>query len=136
MVSRFSELVVDCHEPTRLAEFWCEVLGYHVLDEREDMVEIGPSDLPADDDFAAWRARHRAAPSAPTIVFVVVPESKTVKNRLHIDVSPVGSTSEQEVQRLRALGATDADIGQGAVAWTVMRDPEGNEFCVLRSLTP
>jgi len=136
MVSRFSELCVDCHDPKRLAEFWCEVLGYKVIDEDKDgvLVEIGPSDLPAGDDFEEWRARHRAAPSAPTIVFVVVPEGKTVKNRLHMDVSPIDATQEQELERILALGATRADIGQGDVGWYVMRDPEGNEFCILRSI--
>jgi hypothetical protein len=74
--------------------------------------------------------------SPPTIVFIVVPEGKTVKNRLHIDVNPIDSTRPEEVERLLALGATRADIGQGDVPWTVLHDPEGNEFCVLRSLAP
>ena len=66
-------------------------------------------------------------------MFALVPEERSVKNRLHIDVSPLGD-QQQEVDRLLELGATHADIGQGDVKWTVMRDPEGNEFCVLRSL--
>lgn len=138
MVSRFSELVVGCHDPKRLAAFWCAVLDYHVLDEEPGtLVEIGPRDLPTDDDFAEWRRRLRTAPSPPSILFIAVPEGKTVKNRLHIDVNPIDATTEEEAARLRALGATDADIGQGPdVTWKVMQDPEGNEFCVLRSLTP
>ena len=136
MVSRFSEICVDCHDPKMLADFWCAALGYAILEESSDLIEIGPSDLPTDDDFAEWKARLRAAPSAPTILFVVVPEGKTVKNRLHIDISPIDATHEEEVERILALGATKADIGQGEVTWTVMRDPEGNEFCVLRSLKP
>lgn len=130
MVSRFSEIVVDCHEPRRLAEFWCAVLGYRVLDEEEGAVEIGPPDVSTEDDWAEWQARLRREPSPPTIVFIVVPEGKTVKNRLHIDVSPVDTSQPEEVERLIALGATKADIGQGDVPWTVLHDPEGNEFCV------
>jgi catechol 2,3-dioxygenase-like lactoylglutathione lyase family enzyme len=136
MVSRFSEIVVDCEQPRRLAEFWCEVLGYRVLDEEEGAVEIGPPDVSTEDDWAEWRARLVREPSPPTIVFIVVPEGKTAKNRLHIDVSPLGTSQPEEVERLIALGATKADIGQGDVSWAVLRDPEGNEFCVLRSLTP
>ena len=136
MVSRFSEIVVDCEQPRRLAEFWCAVLGYRVLDEEEGATEIGPPDVSTEDDWAEWQARLLREPSPPTIVFIVVPEGKTVKNRLHIDVSPIDSTQPEEVERLLALGATKADIGQGDVHWTVLRDPEGNEFCVLRSLAP
>lgn len=136
MVSRFSEIVVDCREPRRLAEFWCAVLGYRVLDEEEGAIEIGPPDVSTEDDWAEWQARLRREPTPPTIVFIVVPEGKTVKNRLHIDVSPIDTSQPEEVERLLALGATRADIGQGDVSWTVLRDPEGNEFCVLRSLAP
>jgi len=134
LVSRFSEIVVDCEQPRRLAEFWCAVLGYRVLDEEEGAIEIGPPDVSTEDDWAEWQARLLREPSPPTIVFIVVPEGKTVKNRLHIDVSPVETSQPEEVERLIALGATKADIGQGDVSWTVLRDPEGNEFCVLRSL--
>ena len=136
MVSRFSEIVVDCEQPRRLAEFWCAVLGYRVLDEEEGAVEIGPPEVSTEDDWVEWQARLRREPSPPTIVFIVVPEGKTVKNRLHIDVSPIDTSQPEEVERLLALGATRADIGQGDVPWTVLRDPEGNEFCVLRSLAP
>ena len=137
MVSRFSEIVVDCEQPRRLAEFWCAVLGYRVLDEEEGAIEIGPPDVSTEDDWAGWRARLLSEPTPPTIVFIVVPEGKTVKNRMHIDVSPIDTSQPEEVERLIALGATKADIGQGDdVSWTVLRDPEGNEFCVLRSLAP
>src|SRR5512134_134366 len=110
MVSRFSEIVVDCGQPRRLAEFWCAVLGYRVLDEEEGAVEIGPPDVSTEDDWAEWRARLVREPSPPTIVFIVVPEGKTAKNRLHIDVSPLGTSQPEEVERLIALGATKADI--------------------------
>jgi Glyoxalase-like domain len=134
MGSRFSEIVVDCQRPGKLAEFWCSALGYRVLDEQDGLVEIGPPDVSTDDDWAEWRARLIREAAPPTIVFVVVPEAKTTKNRLHIDLSPIDISPAEEVERLIGLGATKADIGQGDVPWTVMRDPEGNEFCVLRSL--
>ena len=136
MVSRFSEIVIDCERPKALAEFWCSALGYRVLEERDDLVEIGPPEVSTDDDWAEWTARLRREAAPPTLVFVVVPEAKVTKNRLHIDLSPLDTSPADEVERLIGLGATKADIGQGDVPWTVMRDPEGNEFCVLRSLGP
>ena len=74
---------------------------------------------------------------SPTIFLAKVDEPKVVKNRSHFDVSPVDVPHEEEVERILALGATRADIGQtGEESWTVLADPEGNEFCVLRSLAP
>lgn len=129
MTSRFTELSVDCHDPERFAAFWSEVLDFKVIEQREDMVEIG-SWVPTVEDI---RARHMP----PTLVFVRVPEGKTVKNRLHLDVSPIDASTEDEVIRLLGLGATRADVGQGPDrSWAVMADPEGNEFCVLRTLAP
>jgi len=66
-----------------------------------------------------------------SIVFVPVSETETVKNRVHLDVSPVGCDRAEEVARLEALGATRLGIGQGERGWVVLADPEGNEFCVL-----
>ena len=66
--------------------------------------------------------------SFPGLIFVPVPEGKTSKNRLHIDLNP--ENQEAEVERLTGLGARRIDIGQGDVTWVVMADPEGNEFCV------
>ena len=128
MVSRFQELVVDSHDPRALAEFWCAVLGYEITDEAEGLVEITGVPWTVDDIHAR--------PIVPTILFAPVPESKTLKNRIHIDVNPVDRTQAEEVERLEALGAKRVDIGQGDVNWVVMADPEGNEFCVLRSLAP
>ena len=126
MTSRFTELVIDCHRPHDLATFWRAVLDYEAIDTRDDLVEI-----------AGWRPTAeavRARVNAPTLLFIRVPESKTVKNRLHIDVSPIDRGHDEEVERLLALGARRVDIGQGEQSWTVLADPEGNEFCVLRSL--
>ena len=72
---------------------------------------------------------------SPDLLFLKVPEGKTVKNRLHLDLRPVDQAAE--VARLLDLGATHADVGQPADAsFTVLRDPEGNELCVLRALLP
>ena len=131
MTSRFVEIVVDCHDPEALARFWCEVLGYHVVDTDEWGCEIAPWETNPPD--LRERLRRHAGPT--TIVFGRVPEGKTVKNRVHIDVSPYDRSTEEEVERLLALGATRADVGQqGGESWVVLADPEGNEFCVLRSL--
>ncbi|BCJ27336.1 VOC family protein [Actinocatenispora sera] len=129
MTSRFTELNVDCHDPERLAAFWCEVLGFTVLDRNERMVEIGSWE-PTIEDI-------RARQMPPTMVFTRVPEDKSVKNRLHLDVSPIDASTDSEVTRLLALGAATTDVGQGPDRnWVVMADPEGNEFCVVRTLAP
>ncbi|WP_328865376.1 VOC family protein [Streptomyces sp. NBC_00304] len=129
MASRFTELAVDCHDPEGLAAFWCEVLDFEVIDRSEGKVEIG-SWVPTVEDV-------RARQMPPTLVFIQVPESKAVKNRLHLDVSPIDDSTEGEVSRLLGHGATKVDVGQGADRnWVVMADPEGNEFCVLRTLAP
>jgi Glyoxalase-like domain len=113
--SRFAELVVDAAEPERLAAFWMAVLGWRPTDRYEGAVEIAES-----------------GGAGPTITFVPATGPKTAKNRLHIDVRPVGCEQDREVERLIALGARRVDIGQGEPSWVVLADPEGNEFCVLQ----
>jgi hypothetical protein len=115
MASRFTELVIDCADPERVAGFWADVLGYEVT-ERGPQGEVELSGTPGD----------------VKLVFVPVPEPKTLKNRVHIDVNPVGIDQAQELQRLLALGAREVDVGQGQQTWVVLADPEGNEFCLLR----
>ena len=74
-----------------------------------------------------------ASPSRKRILFQLVPEPKTVKNRMHLDLTSSARDRDQEIERLLALGARRVDIGQtGAESWTVLADPEGNEFCVIR----
>lgn len=119
MASRYTELCIDCADPEKLAEFWCEVLDYKITERDDDEVEIKGS---RDTD--------------PSILFARVPEKKTVKNRLHIDLSPSDREQDAEVERIKALGATPVDIGQGDVSWVVLADPEGNEFCVLSQRRP
>jgi hypothetical protein len=130
VVSRLIEIVVDCHDPAAQATFWAAVLGYQVMDSDGHAVEIAPWEQ----EPAGLVEQVRQAPGVPTLVFVPVPEGKTVKNRLHLDVSPIDRSQEAEVERLIGLGARHADVGQGARRWVVLADPEGNEFCVLRSL--
>jgi hypothetical protein len=120
MACRISELVVECADSEALAAFWCEVLGYAVLLREEDgSVEIGPAA-----GFGGPR---------PTMVFNVSDEPKRGKLRLHIDVSATDRDQPAELERLLALGARPADVGQtGQESWHVLQDPEGNEFCLLR----
>ena len=113
-------ITIDCHDPRRLAEFWCAALGYRIYedDADEDEVSIVPD-----------------PPQGTRILFGKSPDDKKVKNRLHFDLRGTGDQAA-EVDRLKELGATEVDIGQKDVTWTVLADPEGNEFCVLRTLTP
>ena len=115
MVSRFAVLAIDAAQPRIVADFWCAVLGWQVTGADEGIVSIGPPD-------GSW----------PTIDVVAVPEGKTVKNRLHLDLRADGTSTAAELQRLLELGARHADVGQGPdVSWAVLADPEGNEFCLL-----
>ncbi|MDI6910135.1 VOC family protein [Nocardioides sp.] len=132
MTSRITELSVDCADPAALARFWAAVLDYAVLDEEPDLVEIGPAGR-VDEQLLA---EVRTGPVTPTIFFARVPEEKVVKNRLHLDLSPVDTDRDTEVARLEALGARRTDLAPTDSTWVVMLDPEGNEFCVLRSLAP
>jgi hypothetical protein len=130
MTSKFTELAIDCADPDSLARFWCSVLGYEVQDEDDDgTVTIGSP--------AAPEGRNRLGPVPPTLTFARVPEGKTVKNRLHIDVNPTDKDQDEEVRRLLDLGARHADVGQtGDESWVTLADPEGNEFCVLAIRCP
>ena len=109
------EIVVDCLDPERVGRFWSAVLGWELQQQG-----------------AFWWMSESGQPFPDLVlVFVAVPEHKTVKNRLHLDVSPVGCDRDEEVERVLGLGATRVDIGQGEQPWVVLADPEGNEFCVL-----
>jgi hypothetical protein len=120
MACRFTELVVDCHDPEALAAFWAAVLDYRVLSRDDDgAVEIGPE--------AGFGG------PAPTLVFGPVPEPTPGKLRMHIDLNATDRDQDAELERLLGLGATRADVGQtGEEGWHVLADPEGNEFCLLR----
>ncbi|MDQ2845649.1 MAG: VOC family protein [Actinomycetota bacterium] len=127
MASKFTELEIDCADPAALAGFWCSVLDYVVRDEDAGIVTIGTPLMPAE---------AHVGPVPPTLTFAQVPEGKTVKNRLHLDVNPTDREQDEEVRRLVELGARRADVGQGDESWVVLADPEGNEFCVLATRRP
>lgn len=130
MTLDFDFLTVDCRDPRVLAGFWAEALGdYAILEDDED--EDSGEDSGEEEEVVVLPASRRG----PKLLFIKVPEGKTIKNRLHFDLRPSGSEKDAEVARLEALGATKVDIGQGDVTWTVMADPEGNEFCILRALS-
>ncbi|NRQ49602.1 VOC family protein [Aeromicrobium stalagmiti] len=121
MACRISELVLGCSDPEVLARFWCEVLDYVVLDREHDgTLEIGP--------------REGFGGPQPTIILSAREEPEPGKSRLHIDVNATDRDQADELERLLTLGARPADIGQtGDDAWHVLADPEGNEFCLLRT---
>ena len=116
MGSVINEINIDCADPERVAQFWGEVLGWQPQS-NEEYFWMCASGNPEDGGLI--------------LVFAEVPEPKTVKNRVHIDLSPKGSDQAQELERLLRLGARHVDIGQGEVPWFVLADPEGNEFCLL-----
>jgi predicted enzyme related to lactoylglutathione lyase len=116
-------VVVDCEDPNRLAAFWAYALGHEVHERNPGEYQVGT----AEDE------------STP-LYFMKVPEAKVVKNRVHWDLVTAGSI-EAEVARLVAAGAEEVEIHQDPPSfenpdtWTIMRDPEGNEFCVTSTAT-
>ena len=114
---------MKARDDSALGGFWAEALGWQVSSEGPGVTNLEP------EGFAYPN------PVAVCIDLVAYPEPKTVKNRVHVDLAATSAAHQAElVSRLMDLGATRADIGQGDVPWTVMADPEGNEFCVLDSL--
>ena len=121
MTSVLTEICFDCADPERLAGFWCAVLGWEVKSREGSLVEIGdPAGPPTDK-------------GGLVLIFDRVPEGKVAKNRVHLDVNPVDRDHDAELARLLALGAREVDVGQRDVRWHVLADPEGNEFCLLRT---
>jgi hypothetical protein len=130
MALRWYSVVVDSHDIAAQARWWKEVLDWTIVYEDEHEVALIPRDMSTDPlDAAEWHQQRQG------LVFVPVPEGKTVKNRLHLDLAPHTSQDrDAEIARLLDMGATKVDVGQsGDVTWTVLADPEGNEFCVLSS---
>ncbi len=124
MTSYVSHTTIDCRNAYQLSQWWKHVLGYVDLDDdpnlagQEECMILDP------------RTRHR-------LLFIEVPEGKQVKNRIHLDLRPRDGRRDDEVQRLLGLGATQVADFRGkygpGTGWVVMADPEGNEFCMLRS---
>lgn len=129
MALRWYSVVVDCHDLHAQARWWADVLDWQLAFDADDEAAIVPKHA-TDQPFSAqeWTK------PGPGLVFVAVPEGKAIKNRLHIDLAP-HSTDDRDalIESLLARGATRVDVGQdeAAVSWTVLADPEGNEFCVL-----
>ena len=123
MSIRWQCVCVDAADPDLLGTFWAEVLGWRRTYSEPDEVVLEPPEGSREDGVV------------PDLLFGLVPGAKTVKNRLHIDLRP--DDQAVEVARIEALGARRVSVGQGDdVSWVVLADPEGNEFCVLRALTP
>ena len=116
MPVRLHHIVIDAHHLPKLARFWTQALGWKVLSEREREIVIGTDE------------------NAPVgICFMPVTDQKIVKNRVHLDITTEAQDRDQEIDRLLGLGAQRVDVGQtGKESWTVLADPEGNEFCVIR----
>jgi predicted enzyme related to lactoylglutathione lyase len=116
MPVRLHHIVIDAHDLPGLARFWAQALGWKILSEREREIVIGTGQ------------------NAPVgMCFMPVTGTKAVKNRVHLDLTSSAKDRDQEIERLITLGASRVDIGQtGAESWTVLADPEGNEFCVIR----
>jgi hypothetical protein len=132
MSVRWYSVVVDCSDISAQSRWWAQVLDWRIIYEDASEVVVVPP----------YVAEHAAAQTPPPpdrehgpgLIFVAVPDRKSAKNRLHIDLAPPADQDQDaEVRRLEALGARRVDIGQDRdkVSWVVMADPEGNEFCVL-----
>jgi len=122
MTSRIDHTTIDCHNAYELSKFWAQVLGF--------------TDIPGDPNEPGHEECMIIDPSGDQqVLFIEVPEDKQVKNRVHFDLVPTDRTRDEEIERVVALGAKPFDDlrqpdGRG---WLVLTDPEGNEFCILRS---
>jgi predicted enzyme related to lactoylglutathione lyase len=120
VTSSIHNITVDCLDPERAATFWAAVTGWPATRayEAEQGAEyaVGPGD------------------GHIKLYFVPVPEPKTGKNRVHLDVVPDDCTQDNEIARLTGLGASMVNDQRPEFGWVIMADPLGNEFCLERSL--
>jgi predicted enzyme related to lactoylglutathione lyase len=117
MPLRLHHIVIDAHDLPSLARFWAEALGWQILSAREREVVIGET---ADAPLGLC-----LMPAGAT--------RKSVKNRVHLDLTTTADDRDSEISRLIGLGARQVEVGQtGLESWDVLADPEGNEFCVVR----
>ncbi|GHH67396.1 glyoxalase [Promicromonospora soli] len=125
MASFVSHLTVDCSDAYLLSEWWKPVLGYQDVPDDPN--------LPGHDECMIVDPEGKGV----TVLFIEVPESKSVKNRLHLDLRPREGARDPELDRLLAHGATVVADRRGqygpGTGWVTLADPEGNEFCILRS---
>ncbi|TDD38329.1 VOC family protein [Actinomadura sp. KC06] len=120
MALRLIQVNIKARDDSALGRFWADALGWDVSSEGPGVTNLAPAG-------ATW-----PDPAAFYIDFVAVPDPETVKYRVHLDLATASAAHQAElVARLKDLGATPADVGQGDVPWTVLADPEGNVFCVL-----
>ena len=124
MTSFISHTTIDCANAFELSEWWKPVLGYVDLE--------GDPNLPGHEECMI-----RDPDTGHLLLFIEVPDAKSVKNRLHLDLRPRESTRDEELARLLEHGATEVldmrDQWGPGTGWVVLADPEGNEFCILRS---
>jgi predicted enzyme related to lactoylglutathione lyase len=126
MVARIRHITVDCKDAYALAQFWSALTGWPIDEENE------PGDTQC---LIAPMLPEPLDAGMPGMLFIQVPEPKTAKNRIHVDMVPTDRSRDEEVARLSALGASviaDHRTADG-LGWVVMTDPEGNEFCIERS---
>jgi predicted enzyme related to lactoylglutathione lyase len=119
--TRFFSVVIDTRDVRAMGAWWAAALRWSVIHEADDEVVVIPPDA-------------EISEGVPGLVFVPVPEAKTTKNRIHLDLASRSVEHQAElVGELLAAGASRIDIGQDdSVPWVVLADPEGNEFCVLQ----
>jgi hypothetical protein len=124
VTSFIAHTTVDCHNAYELSEWWKQLLGY--VDLPDDPNEPGHEECMIQRPDGGHR-----------VLFIEVPDAKQVKNRLHFDLRPSERTRDEEVEWVLGLGATQVADHRGKYGpgsgWVVLADPEGNEFCILRS---
>ena len=124
MTSFVSHTSIDCSNAYELSTWWKSLLGY--VDVPDDPNEPGHEECM----IVSPETGHR-------LLFIEVPEPKSVKNRIHLDLRPLTGTRDEELERVKTLGATQVSDLRGqygpGTGWVVLADPEGNEFCILRS---
>jgi hypothetical protein len=116
-------ITVDCADAQRLGRFWAQALGWNLNHDDDPEVLVAPEFPPRGE--------------TPTMLFIPVPEPRTVKNRMHIDLQPTDRTRDEEVERLLGLGATliEDHRNDDGTGWVWLADIEGNDFCVERGAT-
>ena len=120
-----SHTTIDAHNAYELSEWWKRLLGYE--------------DIPDDPNEPGYEeCMIRDPQTGHQLLVIEVPDEKVAKNRIHLDLRPREGTRDEEIERVRALGATELSDHRGQYGpgsgWVVFADPEGNEFCILRSV--